>query len=523
MSVPFSRRQFLGSALSGSLGMGLSACGSGALNQDPTAPSGPVPDAQIALAVSRIDQMAAELMQRTGVPGMAVAVVRASPGSAQGFQTVYAKGFGVRALGEPGAVDADTVFQLASVSKSVGATVVAQQVGLGGIAWDTPVQRHLPWFTLTDPAQSAQLTIGDLYAHRSGMPPEAADILELVGYDRPYILEHLRYLQLAPLRSRYAYSNFGMTAGAAAVAAAAGVDWATLSDQVLYRPLGMNRTSSRFADFAARSNRAYLHVQVDGKWQRSGERQPDAQSPAGGVSSSVNDMAQWLGLLLGQGKVGSRQLVNGAALATALSPQIQSAPATAGRAANYYGYGFVVNQTTSGRVSYVHSGAFIVGASTSFMVVPSIGLGMVVLTNGFPIGIPEALVGQFFDYVQYGSIQQDWYKATSANFAPLAAPGGSLVGVTPPAAPAPAQPLAAYAGSYRNPYFGPLNVTVQSGTLVVTVGPLARPMPLQHWDGDVFAAVPPGDIFGSLCRVEFSANQVTLEFYDTEGWGTFKR
>ncbi|MGB6053946.1 MAG: serine hydrolase [Burkholderiaceae bacterium] len=523
MDLPFSRRRFLGSALYGSLGIGLSACGGSAFDQDASAPSGPVPEARITLALSSIDQLAADLMQRTGLPGMAVAVVRGSPDGVHGFQTVYAKGFGIRALGEPGAVDADTVFQLASVSKPIGATVVAQQVGLGGIDWNTPVQSHLPWFALADPAQSAQLTIGDLYAHRSGLPPGAGDMLEALGYEQRYVLEHLRYLPLAPLRSRYAYANFGMTAGAAAVAAAAGVDWASLSEQVLYRPLGMSRTSSRFADFSGRSNRAVGHVPVNGKWQRGEVRQPDAQSPAGGASSSVTDMGQWLALLLGQGKFGGRQLVNGAALASALSPQILSAPADAGGAANYYGYGFNVGKTTSGRLSYSHSGAFTLGASTSFMVVPSTGLGIVVLTNGFPIGIPEALAGQFFDYVQYGRIQQDWFKNMSARFAPLALPEGSLAGTVPPVAPAPAQPLAAYTGSYRNSYFGTLDVTAQNGVLVVTVGPLARPMPLRHWDGDLFAAVPPGDVAGSLCRVEFGADQVLLELYDSEGWGTFTR
>lgn len=523
MDLPFSRRRFLGSALYGSLGLGLSACGGSALDQDASAPSGPVPDAQVALAVSKIDQLATDLMQRTGLPGMAVAVVRGSPDGAHGFQTVYARGFGIRALGEPDAVDADTVFQLASVSKSIGATVVAQQIGLGGIGWDTPVQRDQPWFALADPAQSAQLTIGDLYAHRSGLPPGAGDMLEVVGYERRYILEHLRYLQLEPLRSRYAYSNFGLTAGAAAVAAAAGMDWADLSEQVLYRPLGMNRTSSRFADFSGRSNHAVGHVPVNGKWQRGEERRPDAQSPAGGVSSSVADLAQWLALLLGQGKFGGRQMVNGSALASALSPQILSTPAAANQAANYYGYGFNVGKTTSGRLSYAHSGAFTLGASTSFMVVPSTGLGIVVLTNGFPLGIPEALAGQFFDYVQYGRIQQDWFQSMSARFAPLGQPEGSLAGAVPPAAPVPAQSLAAYTGSYRNAYFGTLDVTAQSAALVVTAGPLAQPMPLRHWDGDLFAAVPPGDVFGSLCRVEFSANQVKLELYDTEGWGSFAR
>src|SRR5688572_19146395 len=92
----------------------------------------PIPDGQVAMATGRIDALVEEVMARTGVPGIAVAVVA-------GGEVTLAKGYGVREAGKPGPVDADTVFQLASVSKSVGATVVAAEVGRGKLAWGTPV------------------------------------------------------------------------------------------------------------------------------------------------------------------------------------------------------------------------------------------------------------------------------------------------------------------------------------------------------------------------------------------------
>jgi CubicO group peptidase (beta-lactamase class C family) len=146
------------------------------------------------------------------------------------------------------------------------------------------VASKLPQFTLADPYVTAHVTIGDLYAHRSGLPEHAGDDLEDLGYDRAQVLERLRYLPLDPFRSSYHYTNFGVTAAAEAVAAAARVDWATLSEQVLYTPLGMSSTSSRFADFEARENRARGHQLVGGAYVARDVRQPDAQSPAGGVS-----------------------------------------------------------------------------------------------------------------------------------------------------------------------------------------------------------------------------------------------
>ena len=77
-------------------------------------------------AVGMLDGIADELLKASGVPGMAVAVVH-------GGKTVYARGFGVKDVGNGDApgnrVDPDTVFQLASLSKSLGSTVVAHQVG----------------------------------------------------------------------------------------------------------------------------------------------------------------------------------------------------------------------------------------------------------------------------------------------------------------------------------------------------------------------------------------------------------
>ncbi|MBH0123345.1 beta-lactamase family protein, partial [Rhodococcus sp. CX] len=186
----------------------------------------PIPDGQIDDAIAQLDGLAQKLLDHTGIPGMAVAVVHDG-------ETVYAKGFGVRAAGSDEPVDADTVFQLASMSKSIGATVVAQQVGAGVVGWDDPVIEHLPTFALAEPYVTEHVTVGDLYAHRSGLPDHAGDDLEDLGYDRAQILERLRLLPLSPFRITYDYTNFGVTAAAQAVADAAGADWADLSQRVL--------------------------------------------------------------------------------------------------------------------------------------------------------------------------------------------------------------------------------------------------------------------------------------------------
>jgi CubicO group peptidase (beta-lactamase class C family) len=417
------------------------------------------------------------------------------------------------------------VFQLASLSKSVGASVVAHQVGVGSVAWNTPVRAHLPWFALSDPEVSQTIEIADLYSHRSGLPDHAGDRLEDMGYGKREILERLRFLPLHPFRNSYFDTNFGVTAAAVSVAAAAGIDWATLSEQVIYQPLGMSSTSSRYADFAARSNRALGHVKVNGKWVQGLGTTPDAQSPAGGVSSSVNDMAKWLAMMLGKGVFNGRRIVDEKALAAATSAQVQSVPEGDGHPASFYGYGFNVGTTAAGRPSFSHSGAFGAGAATNFLVVPSTGVAIIALTNGYPIGVPETLTAQFFDLVQFGSIQRDWAKLYANAFASLSKPEGSLVGVAPPASPLPARALSTYTGTCRNDYYGPIQVIDRGGSLVLSIGPRPMMLPLTHWDGDVFTftLVNENASPGTISKALFLSNRVTLEYYDEDGVGTFIR
>ncbi|ORA79782.1 serine hydrolase [Mycobacterium malmoense] len=485
-----------------------------------------IPPGRIDDAISKVDGLIGNLMKATGIPGMAVAVVR-------GGKTVYAKGFGIKDTskgdGQDNKVNADTVFQLASVSKSVGATVVAHEVGDNVVTWDTPVVSKLPWFALEDPYVTGHVSIADLYSHRSGLPDHAGDKLEDLGYDRRQSLERLKYLPLSPFRISYAYTNFGVTAAAEAVAAAAGKPWADLSDEVLYRPLRMASTSSRFADFMARPDRAVNHVRVGDKWEPRFQRDPDTQTPAGGVSSSVNDMAHWLIMLLGNGSYGGQRIVSPEALLAATTAQVVSAPATTPKArSGFYGYGFNVSVTSSGRTEYSHSGAFSLGAATNFVVMPSEDLAIIALTNAAPIGVPETLTAEFMDLVQYGQIREDWASLYRQAIGWMNNPEGSLVGKQPPANPTPARPPRDYAGVYANDYWGPAVVTERDGALQLSLGPKNQTFALMHWDGNTFTFpltnenAPPGTISKAVFA-GFPRATLNLEYFDSDKLGTFTR
>src|SRR5262249_32967127 len=173
-----------------------------------------VTSGQVTRAIQELETIAQKKIQEGAVPGIAIAVV---------FQdgVVYAKGFGVRDVNTK--IDADTVFQLASVSKPIGSTVVAELGGEGKITWDSKLSVLDPGFAMFDPWVTREITIRDMYAHRSGLPDHAGDLLEDLGFTRAEILHRLRYQHAdGSFRSHYAYTNFGMTEAAAAAAKAYG-------------------------------------------------------------------------------------------------------------------------------------------------------------------------------------------------------------------------------------------------------------------------------------------------------------
>ena len=503
----------------------------GAAPQNPNQiPGVPTNEVFVTKAINSIDSLSQRVFDDAGIPGMAVAVVH------QG-KVVFAQGYGVREIGKPETVDADTVFQLASLSKPVGMTVVANEIGKGTVGWETPVVAHLPTFALADPYVTQNVTIADMYSHRSGLPNHAGDLLEDLGYDQAEVFDRLKQLPLNPFRAVYNYTNFGMTAAAESVAAAAGTDWATLSQQDVYGPLGMTNTSSRFADFQANPDRALGHVQLpDGSYQAKYVRDPDAQTAAGGVSSSINDMATWLAMVMNDGRAADgTQIADDEALRAALTPVMRSAdgsptPASIDGRTGFYGYGMGVGTDSTGRVRLSHSGAFAQGAGTTVLAIPNLDLGIVVLTNAAANGTAEGLANNFADIAEFGSEQLDWVAGYKRALAGVSAPFGELVGETPPAAPVPAAALSTYAGTYQNAFWGPLTVTESGGGLVLTAGPNHQQFPLTHWNGQTFTMVPTGENApdGSLSEVTFSvtgdtASAVTVEFWNHDGLGTFTR
>jgi len=429
------------------------------------------------------DAQAEDIFTRSQVPGAAVAVVA-------GDGAVYVRCFGVREVGKPEKVDKDTVFQLASISKSFTATMLAALVTEREMGWDDPVEKYWPGFALWDPWVSRHVTFRDLMAHRSGLPEYAGDELEQFGYGRLEILRRLRYLEpVAGFRAAYAYQNALPTAAAEGASRATGESWERLVRTRVLAPLGMSSTVLSYPDYLDAPDRSASHTLVNGAMRAGAPQNDDIFAPAGGVSSTIADMVLYLRMQLNGGALAGVRLAGVEALASTHAATTVIGDDEAGPTA--YALGWQTHGYLGRRVVQ-HGGDFSNGVSTMISMMPADGVGIVVLTNAFPEGhaLATALTNTLYDLWIEGAPREDWLTQQQlllqdALKRSILDPYQHLPDEPPAAAASPRQ-RAVYEGVFANAYYG--RVTVRRGPGSGLSVRLGRGATLRYvpWDGDTW-------------------------------------
>ncbi|MDO9355747.1 MAG: serine hydrolase domain-containing protein, partial [Solirubrobacteraceae bacterium] len=320
-------------------------------------------------------------MKLTGVPGVSFGLV-------QNGKVVYAGGIGVRELGRPARVDADTRFMIASNTKALATLMLAKQVDAGKIGWETPAVQLLPSFKLGDAATTQQVLVKHLICACTGMPRQDLEWLFEYGALTPEgAMTLLGTMQpTSGFGDLFQYSN--------PMAAAAGylgghVAYPTLPigaaydramQALVFKPLGMTRTTHDFAA-AQRGNAAVPHApDADGRPALAIGRVNLSivpVRPAGGAWSSVNDMLKYVSMELAEGRLadGTRYIGKEALLARR-APQVRVSTDVT------YGMGLMVD--TIYGTPIVRHGGDMIGFHSDMMWLPEHDVGAVILTNGDP-------------------------------------------------------------------------------------------------------------------------------------------
>lgn len=146
-----------------------------------------------------------------------------------------------------------------------------------------------------------------------------------------------------------------------------------------------------------------------------------------------------------------------------------------------------------------------------------------ILTNGFPIGIPEGLTESFFDLAMLGHESRDWYVKFRDDYAKVLYPPVQIDYRQPPHDATPPRLLDRYVGTYRNEYFGDVEVVPEGDHLAMRVGPWRRRFVLTHWSADTFWYVPPGEfgVVASPATFTFDGGDVRLIWGRRQDDGAF--
>jgi len=231
----------------------------------------------------------ARTLGEAGIPGGAWAELRDG-------RIVRTGVHGVRRLGDDEPITADTVFRIASLSKTFAAQIGAMLVGEGKLGWDWPVSDLVPAFRLRRAGDTARLQLQHLLGQATGVVPNAYD--NLLEDDVPLTRILPQFARLdpeCPVGSCYTYQNILFSLVQPAYEQASGQSYETLVAQRLFQPLDMVNASLGRQAFLDAHNRAWPHVRRSGGWQvgevASGYYQV---APAAGINASVTDMARWL-------------------------------------------------------------------------------------------------------------------------------------------------------------------------------------------------------------------------------------
>jgi CubicO group peptidase (beta-lactamase class C family) len=242
-----------------------------------------------------VDAAFDDTFQRYGLPGLAVGIVVDG-------EVVYVRTGGELAAGSGQAVDADTLFKVASNTKSMTTALLARLVDQGRLQWDDPVVKYLPDFRMHDGWVTREMQVRDLLIHNSGLGAGAGDLMlwpEPNLFTRGDVIRGLRYLKpVYSFRSRYAYDNSLYIVAGEVAAAAGGAPYDVLVRREVFEPLGMRRCQAGEWRRDAVGNVAQAHMRSDGRnvvIRADDEVIPDVpMMAAGGVRCSLSDMLAWV-------------------------------------------------------------------------------------------------------------------------------------------------------------------------------------------------------------------------------------
>jgi CubicO group peptidase (beta-lactamase class C family) len=420
--------------------------------------------AQPAFITDSLDNYITREMQRWKIPGMAVAVVKDG-------KVLFTKGYGVREHGKAAKVNEYTLFQIASNSKAFTGTALAMLDAEKRILLDEKVTSYLPWFRLYDNNSTQWCTVRDLLCHRIGMQTFQGDFLNWGStLSRRQIIEHMALTKpVYPFRYTYGYCNAAYITAGEIIPQVTDTTWDDFVYHRFFKPLKMVHTNTSYAAMLNDSNACTPHTLVKGSVTTMPLANIDNMAASAAVNSCVADMSKWVLMQLNKGIYDEKQVVPFKVLQeTRKSAMVVSDPQGGlfkSRHFVTYGLGWR-SYDYEGRRVFEHSGGAN-GFVTKTEFVPEENLGVIVYTNTDANSLYDALCKQIIEAyfnMPYRNLSELYFNNGAKqreSEAVVQRERDSLVKLNIK----PLLPLSAYAGTYKNDFYGKVWLKHEKGSL----------------------------------------------------------
>jgi CubicO group peptidase (beta-lactamase class C family) len=439
--------------------------------------------------LAAFDKYVAQAQKNWKVPGMAITIVKDG-------KVLFSKGYGHRTLGKAEKVNLQTLFGAMSTTKAMTSLGLALLVDEGKIAWTDKVIQHLPDFKIADSYITKELTIKDLLTHNGGLgnadflwswsPQQSSD----------HIVERMQYAEPAySFRGGYTYQNIMYLVAGKVIEKISGQSWEAFTEERIFKTLGMHNSFASLARSKHYTNRSLPHYEINNKIEIIEETSADPVAPAGAVWSTAEDIAHWVNFLLNNKMVSGKPFIKDQTLAEFFKPQVnipksQFYPTTALTKPNWttYGLGWFQHDYRGEMLNF-HTGS-LAGRTAIIGLLRDKNIGVYIFGNLDHAEVRHALMYKVFDLFAFDDDSRDWSGEMLKLYGGLKKKGDKYrkkmlakrVLNTQPS-----HDLAAYVGTYSDPFYGKIKIIKENHQLVMQVSDQFQAT-LSHWHFDTFQA-----------------------------------
>lgn len=312
-----------------------------------------------------------EIMDYYNIPGAAIGIV-------QDQELVYAKGFGAEDIETKEPVTANTVFRIASISKTFTGTAIMQLRDKGLLDLDDPVRKYLPWFELKNPYPGTpEVTIRGIMTHTSGLPREAGfpyweeDVFPTMDEIKTKLPEQS---MIYPPGTMWKYSNLGIALLGEIIAKISGVTYEKYFEDNLLKPLGMNSTQVQIKENDPSLAIGYLYDKTQKKLERAPFTDSKGITAAANLATNISDMAKYISLQFREDDNSADAVLKGSTLLEMhrvhwLQPSWKS------------GWGLSFGVSADDGITFIGHGGWVGGYLTQIYFVPEHKVGIIVFLN----------------------------------------------------------------------------------------------------------------------------------------------